>query len=694
MKPLPSDLSEHRAAAALFAASLALTAIFALPVLVHPHQRLVGREIVGRHPDAYTYIEHFEAGLAFHSFTQPATDWPAAILAAVWDGVVAYNLIVLLGFPLTALATFLLARRLGCRPRPAALCALLFAFAPIHLAHTAYHPHVTQIQWLPVLLLTLVWLLEKPGWRPLLAFTTAAVVLVAANFYAALQLAVLAPAAALAYWSATPRGGRADAARGATAAVAALVVLMGGGLLWLRLLHPEVLAEWGTIGEFPDSDLSIYSARWWSYLLPPVGHPLFGGMVERFWQGHPLAAGKVEQQLDVGVAALALAIFAAVALPRRVDATERRSIRTLTVIAAVAFLFSLPPRLEIAGHRVTLPSQLFHLTVPMFRAYARVGILVVLAVLLLAALALGHLLDRGGKPARVASLLAVIAVMELTPLPPWRWHWVLPTAAHRWLATETGELRILDCTEPTLGEQNINSLMPHPTSILGIFSRPPREGPVRRFWTDSRLLDPVRPISDCAEPDLPGKLAAMGYTHVLVRADYRLAENLPAEGLRLEREFPDSAVYRVTAPPASIYTREIAGFSWRAGGSGSTHRWMGPAGFWTVVNTAEETRTADLEIDLISIERPREVIVLLGDQEVTRLATTTRWDHYRVEDLLLVPGPNRLTFVPTGRPTVPAEGSDSHDQRALTIAVGAWRWETRRRSGPPSRPGPGSSPGR
>lgn len=251
---------------------------------------------------------------------------------------------------------------------------------------------------------------------------------------------------------------------------------------------------------------------------------------------------------------------------------------------------------------------------------------------------------------------------------------MLPTAGHRWLASEPGRLRILDCARPTLGEQSINSLMPHPTSILGVFSEPPTEGPVRRFWTDLSILDPVRPVSDCAEPGLAAKLAAMRYTHLLVRADYRLADRVPQEGLALERTFDDSSVYRIVAAPATVFTREIEGFYWRAGPPGSTHRWMGPTGTWVVVSRVAEPVDVDLELEIESLERPRQLIVLLGGREFARLDITTGWRRYRLEDLTLEPGANRLTLVPTGRPTVPAAISDSTDHRALTIAVRDWRW--------------------
>ncbi len=67
----------------------------------------------------------------------------------------AYNWLVLLSFPLSAAAAYLLARHLALSPAGALLAALLFAFSPFHLAHAAYHPHIAQTQWLPLYLLAL-----------------------------------------------------------------------------------------------------------------------------------------------------------------------------------------------------------------------------------------------------------------------------------------------------------------------------------------------------------------------------------------------------------------------------------------------------------------------------------------------------------------------------------------------------------
>src|SRR5688572_204732 len=147
----------RRAAEAVTIAGLAtvLTMAIAAPVLRAPSQRLFGMEIVGRHHDPFTAMQQFGQPPATAVRLQPVTDLPGALLARLSGGVAAYNWLVLLSFPLSAASAYLLARHLRLRPAGAAVAAFAFAFSPFHLAHAAYHPHVSQTQWIPLYLLAL-----------------------------------------------------------------------------------------------------------------------------------------------------------------------------------------------------------------------------------------------------------------------------------------------------------------------------------------------------------------------------------------------------------------------------------------------------------------------------------------------------------------------------------------------------------
>ena len=72
---------------------------------------------------------------------------------------------------------------------------MAYAFSPFHLAHAAYHPHIAQTQWVPLYLLALWRCLDdaSPAAVGFLAAATLAVTL--SNFYGGLIAAVITPVA-------------------------------------------------------------------------------------------------------------------------------------------------------------------------------------------------------------------------------------------------------------------------------------------------------------------------------------------------------------------------------------------------------------------------------------------------------------------------------------------------------------------
>src|SRR5688572_21394610 len=136
----------RRAIETLGVAALAalLIAIAALPVLRAPSDRIFGMPTAGHHHDPFTFMRQIDGPIVAGVYLQPATDVPAALVSRAAGPVAAYNLIVLLSFPLAAVAAFLLARHFEIGGPWAAAAAMAFAFSPFHLAHSAYHPHIAQ----------------------------------------------------------------------------------------------------------------------------------------------------------------------------------------------------------------------------------------------------------------------------------------------------------------------------------------------------------------------------------------------------------------------------------------------------------------------------------------------------------------------------------------------------------------------
>ncbi len=638
-------------AGGLTAVAAILTLLIAAPVLEDPTRRLFGSEIVGRHPDPFVVISQLLEPRPLGLFTQPATDWTGAALAAVLgSGVAAYNALVLLTFPLAALFAYLLAHHLiGSRPA-AWLAGLVYAFAPFHLAHAAYHPHVAQTQWLPLYLLALLLACQRASPVRLLLLAGSAALAVLSNFYYGLILAVLTPVLLVGFWIFVARGGEERSRRDVAVTAAALVGMAAAGLGYVYAFAPQVLERPEALA-FPRQDLFLYSARWWSYLAPPVEHPLLGVLTARLWRGRPID-GLLEQQLTAGAGLLALALVGA-RLGWRRDGVRRGAVPLLLLVGAAAFLCSLAPEWRILGISLPRPSGLFYALLPIFRAYARFGLVVILVLAILGGLGAVALWRRPGRERLLAVALLATAALELTPLPPWRWRDVLPTSAHRFLSERGPPVRLLDCAEVGRpGDRSIAALFEGEISLSG-----------RR--------------RDCGQPGIGGVLAAEGYTHMLVRGKSRLGRWLrgrPApEGLAPIGAFEDALLFEVSAEAPPFTIDFGAGFSWREFKGTRSYRWMGEEGRLWIEHRGSKPSILSLELTLHAFPRPRTVEVLLRGQPQARLEISTRIDAYRVGPFELPPGRHELLLRPLEPAVVADKVLHNGDLRPLSIAVWDWR---------------------
>jgi len=252
-------------------------------------------------------MQQFALGGARGIARQPLVDDLGAWLARGVGPVAAYNVIVLATFPATAAATYTLARFLTGVHRSSLVAALAFAFAPVHVAHAAYHPHIAQVQWIPLYLLALFAAIDRPTARRLAWLAAAVTALVLSNFYGALIGAVVTPVAITAYWCAMPREQRAW--RSLAAPSLLLLGLCLATYTLLRITLPSFLTDaWQPRN--PPGDLVRYSAYWEAYVLPPVDHTVVGSFSRSVWDAIGVNVGLVEQQLSVGIGLIGLALLA------------------------------------------------------------------------------------------------------------------------------------------------------------------------------------------------------------------------------------------------------------------------------------------------------------------------------------------------------------------------------------------------
>ena len=632
-----------------------ITMVIAAAVLRTPSERIFGVEIVGRHHDPFTVMQQFAEPARRGTYMQPVTDLTGAAIARVTGPVAAYNWIVLLSFPLSAAAAYLLARHLLLPPPGALLAAALFAFSPFHIAQAAYHPHIAQTQWLPLYFLALWRCLDKAS-TAAVAFLIAATALVTlSNFYGALIAATITPFATAAYWFARARfAPRAATRLGVTLATLAASAL--AGLVLVREMAPAVFADRSTVA-FVREDLLRYAATWRGYLLPPVVHPLLGALARRTWTALGIDEGLLEQQISLGwsVVVLGLIAFAGWILRERKHgarcAVAAATVPIAAAVAAAAVICSLAPERIILGVTIPGPSALLHPVVPMFRAYARFAVIVQLMAALLAGAGLTWLLDAGTRGSRVlAVVLLLFAVAEYAVWPPALSRDVLPTAAHRWAMRQAGS-RILDC-DPAAGEFS---------SVA---------------WLTGGRIEPLDPaFGDCAEPQIAARLQASGFSDVIVRDTWErplLNARGGAMGLPLRARFADADVFAVQ-PRALVYTAAMSGFWPREHGDGTTWRWMGADAAWTIVAPASRS-SVTLDADLRAFHHARPLTVRLDEGRERTFDIGEDWHTYHIGPLTLTAGIHQLTFHSPAAATPADEVAGNGDHRALSFAIGEWRW--------------------
>ncbi len=628
--------------------SVVATIVMALPVLLSPHERIFGGEIVGRHHDPLTVIQQFAQGGVRGLYRQPLTDDVGAWLSRVFGPVAAYNVVVLATFPLAALGAYALARYLRLPHRGALVAGLIFAFAPVHVAHAAYHPHIAQVQWIPIYLLTLFVAVDRPtlGSAALLAAATACLTL--SNFYGGLIGAAVTPVALAAYWTAAPRGPR--TARGLILPLTTLVGLLALGLVAVRAAAPDVLHISEALA-FPLSDLDLHGARWWAYFVPPVDNALLGRIAAAVWRREHIGPGLLEQQISLGWGVLGLTgVVLWVVVTRACDLASRRTAAVLAAIGLWATLLSLAPA-SSGGLNL---AALLHQGLPMFRSYARFGIVTNLMVAIATGMAVEYLwrrpvtvVDRRPliRKAWAVALLG-LTIIEFSPL-PWRSRDVLPTQGHRWLTGLGTTVVALDCRAQSLEDSGVTWLMRNRL----VFSTPPFDG--------------------CGDPGLSEKLAELDYTHVLVRAGESVGN---FDGLVLTQSFPDARVYAVNRQPPEIMTLGMDGFFEWEQASGQRWRWMSQQGLWTVRNTTPAKLRATLEIEIEAFARPRTLVATLDSTELAVLQVVPNRRRYSLGSVEISPGDHALIFRAIEPADRPGDLIGNGDTRPVTIMFASWSW--------------------
>jgi hypothetical protein len=654
----------------------------------------------------------FPFGFQFDDrYIQPYDRLIDIVFGGIGNGLFAYNLMILLSFPLAGLAMYALARYLT-QSRPAAIVAgLIFAASPFHLAMSMQYPPMASIHVAPLFVLAMLVALRRRRLRDAALAGAAFALVWLTSYYYGWFAIWFALVALLAFtvgglwrawrerrvriairdgvWFATTRG----AVAGATFLVVAAPLLVN--------LASKVLSDQDRYAR-QEADLAYTAVRPWQYLLPPGDSTVFGKLTRNVIDRHLGILPVYEQNVYLGAIAVALALVAIVAI-RTTLPHARAATLPLLLSAGFCAIVTLGPTIpyEVTSigdwlspgtnpHFKGPVSFLYDLS-PNFRYYGRAFVFVSVVLAALAAIGFALLVRRVGRgrpswvPWALAAVVSGLVLAEFVNIPPRRFvslhtpPWVqavkrLPKGA------PIIEYPVADYSSPrSLQYVYWQTRHGHPTVN-------PPETPTSQAF--ERSVD---------DPDsyLSGRtLSRAGVKFAVVHTKLKPAtfppyqpafqtDQLPASAghrnpwFREYARTSDAIVYRVLPRPRADVDYAVAGFSagWGDFEVDPTGRWRWARNRQSVmtVYASRDYPRAALSFDATSFQQARTLRIAMDGRELARLEVPAgRAINVKVS-LRLHRGAQAIQLTTDPAPVVADQVMHNGDLRALSVRVGQVR---------------------
>lgn len=383
-------------------------------------------------------------------YSQPIMEWLLMLLAALSNEVISYNFAIILASPLTAIATYFLLDRLLHNKTAAFAGGLIFGFCPAAVMQAAGgHTAFSFNAFIPIFMLVL--LNNRLQRTPLSAFyigaSFALITLMALYFgYFAIYVGLFFVAF--------------DLLNCKESKILIIRNYLYAGLFAMVLILPfeyktilqqltgdsVLLAKVGQIRDF--GELVAYSSRPWEFLIPSIDHPVFGKYFVNFVRAHLHGSNVFEQTLYLGMVPLGFLLTGIILAIRGKFVAIQRTYFVFFALGALWMCFlSLPPQISFGGTQTPTLSFFAHKIAPMFRVYARFGILVNFFVACSAAVVLAYLYQHM-KRARYYTMLTVLLPMlifEYWSIPPDYAPPVdRPPEVYSWLAQQPGDFIVAE----------------------------------------------------------------------------------------------------------------------------------------------------------------------------------------------------------------------------------------------------------
>lgn len=317
----------------------------------------------------------------------------------------AYNLVLISTLILNFLSAYFVVKRLSGLRTVAVVTALIFSSSVFVQWHAMQNIELAMVFWLPIFLFFLMKFLFENSFKDKLILSLFTALMFMTSFYFGFFSLILVFSVWLLSFLykcfVTKRLYLAGILNMIVFVAFFVVFTLPSTYIFLDYLgKPSVWSEYSKENIFRSSlnDIVSYGARPWDYLMPSVNHPIFGPLVQNFYQyikenysyqfWSTFLPERANYLTFTGTGLALYAVWTAFRSWQRkqniVSQGDLRNISFLILISIIMFLVSMPAVINLKGLPVYFPSFFLFKLFPMFRVYARSGVLVLLGVSLLA----------------------------------------------------------------------------------------------------------------------------------------------------------------------------------------------------------------------------------------------------------------------------------------------------------------------
>jgi hypothetical protein len=507
------------------------------------------------------------------------------------------NIATILSLILSGFFTYLLVDRLTTNKIASVLAGLIFTFSPYHLNKIMEFSFYFVGNWIILFILTLFALREHLSLKNIIFCSLAYSLVLSFNAYYGFfclifsmglflfsffyQRKIFFESVKNAYTYKDVKKEIFSGLRfigGASVAFIGAVLINSPSLIQMAkdIFFGQSASHKATLGFVRSFDYLIaQSARPLSYLLPASTHPIFGNFTKSMFGSIFYGRGSIEQTLYLGWFPLILAFIAfrqwkhkrlhADQYPQYQSSKENFYIGFFIFSAWLAFFFSMPPVVDLGLFKLYLPSYFTYKILPMFRAYARFGVIVMLCVSVLAGYGIKFILEKiKTKKIKLFFLICIFCsiMFEFTNIPPTHVADLtkLPQV-YAWLKQQPGDFIIAEypMTLSSPGEAW--------TNYDYLFYQTRHEKKLvngANIGTDAfKIKEKILRVEDKSTPSI---LKALGTKYIILHTDlYKegVSKNVvevigeapsldKIEGYRFLKAFGSDLVYEVVAKPLSL----------------------------------------------------------------------------------------------------------------------------------------------